>query len=554
MVAWLRRSPAVCVTFVVLVVAGGGLMVAHHPQRVAVRSGAAIRAVMHNGDVAQQLRRTGWDRVEVSPLDAQLERVGFYRQGRIVFEVALDQTGKVAHAYEYASRVVPYGNPLAYEPPIVIGLGVLFVLMAGVAPLRRLRNLDVAALLTFVASVILLQRRYVGGSVLSALPALAYLTVRCTLAAFGSAGRGPDSTPLYEKLTPGWTESERVRLLRILLGSLALVFVMVGVSSTAAVDVVYAVMEGATKLLHGVLPYGHMPGDVVHGDTYPVLSYLLYTPLAAISPVGSMWDSVDVALGVAVLAALSVAAAAFRFSAGPRWRGARRSPAAESKGLRAALVWLSFPPLLITVSTGTTDVVLGAMLVFAVVLWRVPAASAAVLAAAGWFKLAPFALVPVWLAPLRGRRLVSAAAAIIGVSAAMLALLITVGGVSGLQAMAHALAYQFQRGSPQSPWAALGLLSLQPFAQASVLALIAGACVRLRRDPALATRERMAAVAAAVLLGLQLSADYWAFLYLVWVVPLMALSVLSDSAPVVAAEAAQRAGSPVPLLLPAAMR
>jgi hypothetical protein len=317
---------------------------------------------------------------------------------------------------------------------------------------------------------------------------------------------------------------------------------MVGVSSTVAVDVVYAVMEGATKLVHGVLPYGHMPGDVVHGDTYPVLSYLLYTPLAALSPVGSTWDSVDLALGAAVLAALAAAGAAFSLSAGPRRRHTPRPAQAQVAGLRAALVWLSFPPLLITVSSGTTDVVLGAMLVFAVVLWRIPTASVAVLAAAGWFKLAPFALVPIWLAPQRGRRLAAAVSVIAGFSLAMVAIVVAIGGPRGLLAMVHAMGYQFQRGSPQSPWAALGMQSLQPIGQAAVLALIAGACVRLRRDPALATRERIAALAAAVLLGLQLTADYWAFLYVVWAVPLMAFSLLSDRVPAPAeAEAVSKA-------------
>ena len=42
--------------------------------------------------------------------------------------------------------------------------------------------------------------------------------------------------------------------------------VMTADSSTfarSARDFIRAVMEGATKLLHGLLPYGHMPGDVI---------------------------------------------------------------------------------------------------------------------------------------------------------------------------------------------------------------------------------------------------------------------------------------------------
>jgi hypothetical protein len=550
--ARLRRSPALCVALTVLVFAGAGLTLTAHRPPVRLAQHAAVSAVLGNRAAADALRGTAWDRASVSAVDAQLERVSFYARGRIVFEAALDRNGSVTHASTFINRPVPYGNALAFEPPVLIGLSLLFVLMAGVAPARRLRNLDVVALLSFLAPVMLLQKRYVDASVISALPGLAYLTARCALAALRPAVGAPESTPLYLKLTVGWSERERLRVLRILVGACAVVFVMVGVSSTAPVDVLYAVMEGATKLLHGVLPYGHMPGDVVHGDTYPVLSYLLYTPFAALSPVRSVWDSVDVGLGAAVLAALSVAGAAFRFSAGPRRRRNARPAAVEAAGLRAALTWLSFPPLLITVSTGTTDVVLGALLVFAVVLWRVPAASATLLAAAGWFKLAPFALVPIWLAPLRGRRLLTSAGAMLGFSLAMLALVVAIGGTAGLVEMARGLGYQFQRGSPQSLWAALGAQWFQPIGEAAVLALVAGACYRLRRDPALATREGIAALAAAVLLGLQLTANYWAFLYVVWVVPLMALSLLAERESVVVGAVAAPSKLLVPGLVPSA--
>ncbi len=530
-----RRHPSLIAALIVLAVTAVALTLARRPQQLALPKATAVAAVLRDGPAARDLRQSGWNHVSVDMLDSRLERVSFYFHGRVVFEGAVDRSGSVAHAYEFAGRTVPYGSPLAFEPSVLIGLAVLFAMMTLVVPLRRIRNLDVAALLSFLAPVVLLQQRYVDASVISAVPGMSYLALRCAWAALGPPPQPAGSTPLYLQLTARWQDAERLRVLRLTLGALALVFLLVGVSSPGAVDVAYAVMEGATKLLHGVLPYGHMPGDVVHGDTYPILSYLLYTPLAAISPVGSTWDSVDLALGAAVLAALSAAGAAFCFAAGPRRRRAKRSAAAEAHGLRTAIAWLSFPPLLIAVSTGTSDVILGAMLVFAIVLWRRPAASTAVLAAAGWFKLAPFALLPLWLAPLRGRRLVAAIAAIAGVCTAMLAVLVGVGGTGGLAAMARAMGYQFQRGSPQSPWAALGLSAIQPLGQAAVLALIAGACVRLRRDPGLATPERMAALAAAVLLGLQLAADYWAFLYLAWIVPLIALSVLADAAPVAAA-------------------
>jgi hypothetical protein len=230
---------------------------------------------------------------------------------------------------------------------------------------------------------------------------------------------------------------------------------------------------------------------------------------------------------------------------------AGRPPELEEAGLRAALAWLAFPPVLITVSTGTTDVVLAAMLAVSVLLWRRPAAVSALLALAGWFKLAPFALLAVRVAPLRGRALGRALAAVAIVSLPLLGLLVALGGLSGPASMIHAVSYQLSRGSPQSVWSVLGIESIQPVAQACVLGLIAGAVVKLRLEPELAgQRARMAALTAAILIGLQLAADYWAFLYLVWFVPLIGLSLFAD-APAGAPAAVESACAPSGALEPA---
>jgi hypothetical protein len=204
----------------------------------------------------------------------------------------------------------------------------------------------------------------------------------------------------------------------------------------------------------------------------------------------------------------------------------------QENGLRAAVAWLAFPPLLATVSTGTTDVTLAAMLAIAVLLWRRPGASTAVLTAAAWFKLAPLALLPVWLAPLRGRRLMVALGGVLAVSLPLVLTLFWLGGSSGPMAMVHALAFQFQRSSPTSIWASPVMRPLQPLVQACVLGLIAGAAVTLRREPLLAAdRARIAALAAAIMIGLELAADYWSFLYAAWVMPLLCLSLLAAADP-----------------------
>ncbi len=526
-----RRVSPLVAGVVVAVIAALGLSLMQHQPAAPVSPPAAIRAALRAPHVAQMLAGSRWNRAVAGPIDPGLEQVNFYAGDRILAAVALRAGRTETQAINFRQMVVPYGDWIAYQPAVLAVLSALFVLMAGVSPWRRLRNLDVAAALSLLLSVLLFQHRYIDRSVLAAVPGLTYLLLRCAGKALGPPRTPAPSTPLLAVITPGVDPARRVRWLRALLVVLALVFLMVGVSSFDAVDVLYAVMEGATKLVHGVLPYGHMPPGIIHGDTYPILSYLLYTPIALFAPVSDVWDSVDGGLALAVLAAVVSAWAVFRITAGGRPRPrAPRPVEVEEAGLRAALAWLAFPPLLITASTGTTDVVLAAMLLVAVLLWRRPAACSAMLAIAGWFKLAPFALLSVCLAPLRGRRLAGALAAIALVSLPVLVVLVALGGIGGISDMVHAVAYQFTRGSVQSVWGAVNDATLQPLAQGAVLGLVAAAVVKLRQEPHLARdRARMAALSAAILIGLELTAEYWAFLYLVWVVPLAGVSLLADS-------------------------
>jgi len=534
-----RRRLVPLVAAIVVAVAGGGLLTAlHHTQRLLVPPRAAINAALHAPQSARVLAGAHWDRVTVTPIDDQLEHVSFLEHGQLVAEAAIYRNGQVA-SEKVDTMPVPYGNWVAYEPAVLVGLCLLFVLMAAVTPWWRLRNLDVIAALSFLPAVLLFQNRYLSASMLAAAPPMVYLLLRCGFVAFGPDRPSAAARPLLVALTPRLDPVRRVRWLRWLLAVVALVFVMVGVGSPNAVDVLYAAMEGATKLIHGVLPYGHLPPGVIHGDTYPILTYVLYTPVALISPVSTTWDSVNGGLALAVVGALVAAAAVFRTVSGRRLPGSRRPVEVEEAGLRAALAWLAFPPLLITVSTGTTDPLLAAMLAAAILLWRRPAFGTGMLAIAGWFKFAPLVLLPVALAPLRGRQLLRALMALALVSLPLLALLVALGGASGPADMVHSMSYQFTRGSVQSVWGALGIPGAQPFGQSCVLGLIAGSALVLRREPHLAAdRTRMAALCAAILIGIQLSADYWAFLYLAWVMPLIACSVLS------AAEAAEPAADP----------
>jgi hypothetical protein len=368
----------------------------------------------------------------------------------------------------------------------------------------------------------LIDRMVLAGSVV-----LLYLWARCTWRALGPPRAEAPATPLFDRLTPRWDDARRVRTLRLLALACGLSLAMIGISSLRVVDVGWAVVEGATDILRGVLPYGHIAG-ILHGDTYPIGSYLLYTPVAWLSPVHDTWDSADATLFVAVAAALGGAVAVWRLK--DRHRRTRRPRENEVAALRTAIAWLTFPALLVTVSTGSSDAVLATILLAAILVWRRPAAAGAVVAAGAWFKLIPIALVPLVLAPLRGRRLLGAIAAVVAVSLVALVPLVALGGVGAIGAMGHAVGYQAVRASPQSLWAVIGSVPLQQVVQAATLAMVVGAAVRLHRDPSLAfDRARIAALCAAVVIGLQLAASYWTYMYLCWALPGILLSLLATA-------------------------
>lgn len=516
----LRRPSAALVALLVLAVAFAGLSATRHDPHPPISAAAAKRAVLAQPRAQRALARgEHWTRVTVTPVDSHTARVTFSDGSRIVAEAAVSPRGRVVQFIDFRSLQVPYGAPLSHRAWLLAVGCVAFALATLVLPLRRLRNLDVLALLSLTVPLMLLDRRLVGASTLTAVPPLAWLAARCAWRALGpepDAGAAPVRPLIGADSTP----------LRFAVAAAGAAVAMITVSAPFTVDVGQAVMEGGTLLLHGTLPYGHMPGDVFHGDTYPLLSYLAYVPLAALMPVHDNWDVANGALIVAAASALAVA-----------WTLARAADA------RSALAWLAYPPLLVTASSGTSDVLLGALLVGALALSRRRLASTALVVTAGWFKLVPFALLPVWLARLHGRRL-AAALALLAVSAiATWGMLVALGGAGAPARMLHAMAFQLDRRSLHAPWSLLGIEWLQPLAQAAVLALIAAATVRVRREPALADDPaRLAALTGAVLLGLQLCGNYWTYLYLAWALPPILLSLL---APVREAAAEPQLASPL---------
>lgn len=524
-----RLAPAWLVAVAVFVVAFAALALAHRPAPLAMTRAAALHALYADAGIRRELETGRVTRIDVMRFDASLDHIAVYQGSRLILTTLVSRTGSVVASVDLRRTSPAWGSGIANSAWVIGLLAATFALMTAVWPLARLENLDVALLLAFVGSVLLYNHSRPGPFMLLTYPALAALAVRCAMRALAPARSGKPATPLFDHLTARLGAERQRRILRITAVAAGLIVAMVGLSSLHVVDVGYAVMEGATLLTHGVLPYHHIP-DVLHGDTYPLGSYLLYVPFAALTPVHDVWGDADFTLAVAVVAAVLGAVLLGRSRAGAP--NGTSAPVADSAGLRAAIAWLTFPSVLITVSSGTTDVVLGLVLLLAVVAWRAPTAAVSILAVGGWFKLVPLALAPLAVSRVRGSGWWRVALAVGAVSLPMVTVLVLCGGLRGPGEMLAAFGFQGSRTSSFTPWRLAGSVPVQPLIEAAVLALIAGAAVRLRGDRALATdRARVAALFAAILLGLQLAASYWDFLYLAWVIPLVALMLCQPRNP-----------------------
>ncbi len=511
---------------VVFALCAAGLWVLHQQTRPHYRLSptAAIAAARANKGDREFLAHHPTTSARVIPLDSTVQRVTFFDGPRVVLDAAVGEHGEVVAGEEHVPGVPASGAALANSPWVLGLLSVLFLLATLVVPLRRIQNLDALVLASLTLTVLLINARLVTASVICATPALCYLMVRCLLVGLGSSGARAASagTPLLDWLWAGWEPGQRTRMLRLLVLATTLAFLMITLTSSGYTDVAAASLNGATDILHGVMPYGHIQ-LAFHGDTYPLLNYLLYVPAALWLPVSSGFSDLTGSLFTTAVASLLVGWALYRI-AGSRELGDAGEPRTDDR-LRATLMWFAFPPVLLAASGGANDLVLAACLAWMLALRTRTAASLLVLAMGIWVKLVPLILLSIWI-PYRRRGLWHACAAGLVLSAALTGLLLLLGGPGAISAMVHAIFFQFQRGSFFAPWYTFHLLWLQPLAQALVLAIVVASVLCLRADRSARTDlVRLSALAGALLLGVQLAANYWTWSYLPWVFPFLAVAL-----------------------------
>jgi uncharacterized membrane protein len=285
--------------------------------------------------------------------------------------------------------------------------------------------------------------------------------------------------------------------------------VAVSLSGGNVIDVGYSGVIGADRLAHAAPLYGAFPAENEHGDTYGPVAYAAYVPFELALPWHGEWDELPAARVAA--AAFDLACLVLCWLLGRRLGGPRL-------GLLLAYLWAAYPFTLLTLASGANDALVAALILGALLVASRPLARGAMVALAGLTKFAPFALAPL-LATYRG-----------GAVRTLLAVVVTT-----VLVMApfdpgnfwdRTLGFQSGRGSPFSIWGLWGWDALLvPVQLAAAVLAVAVAFVPRRRD--LGT---LCALAAAVLVAVQIGLGHWFYLYLVWFVPLVWAAVLAPAA------------------------
>jgi hypothetical protein len=327
--------------------------------------------------------------------------------------------------------------------------------------------------------------------------------------------------------------------------ALALVFLIgfriaLNVTDANVIDVGYASVIGAQRVVDGSSLYGGYPADNEHGDTYGPVSYEAYVPFEQALGFSGRWDDLPAARAAAIF--FDLLAIALLFLLGRRVRG-------PSLGIALAYAWASYPFTLFTLESNSNDTLVAVLVLAALLVASSPPARGVFAALAGLVKFAPLALAPLLCTHgLRGSGLSSRArrAKARPASAVLLfcAAFAVTAAAAALPALAYdslhtiyerTLVYQSHRESPFSIWGLYGTSPtggpyahwLAPVQVAVEIAAVAFA-VALALLPRRGDLVGLAAAAAAILIAVQLGIDHWFYLYIPWFFGLAMLALLGE--------------------------
>jgi hypothetical protein len=371
---------------------------------------------------------------------------------------------------------------------------------------RRVANLDLLVLLGFGVSNFFFNRADIGVSVPLVYPPLVYLLGRALWIGF----RGG------EGLRPTWPATW------LLIAALFLIGFRVGlnVADSGAIDVGYAGVVGADRIAHGEQLYDNFPEDVSQGDTYGPVNYYAYVPFERIWPWSGSWDDLPAAHGAAVFFDLATFALLL-------WLGLRIRPGPEGRKLGATLAfgWAAYPYTAYVLESNSNDSLVALLLVATLLVLARPLARGALAALATLTKFAPVLLAPMLLTYQSPSRAIQPAARRFVVAFLVVAALAMLWPAinPGLHTFYdRTIAYQANRDSPFSIWGQVPGLEPLRVGIAVGVALLA---LALAFRPRAKTLTQVAALGAALLIGAQLTAEHWFYLYIVWFYPLLLVAM-----------------------------
>jgi Glycosyltransferase family 87 len=476
-------------------------------QRIADRTPTAARARRSDRGVYANVFEKSGTRWQVSY---------YATHGKDTKEIAQiyisDDNGRVTEAWTgpQVAWTMARGYPGAFgrkvnSPFVWIALTLLFI-APFVDPRRllRMRHLDLAVLMAFGVSVAFFNDANIDVSVPLAYPLMLYLLVRML---WIGLRRGRRRDPLRLLVPASW----------LVIGLLFLVGFRIGlnVADSNVIDVGYAGVIGADRLADGDKLWGAFPKDNEHGDTYGPVTYAAYVPFEQALPWSGRWDDLPAAHGAAI--AFDLLCLGLLFLIGRRMRG-------PTLGIALAYAWAANPFTLYAMDCNVNDALVAALVLGAIAAASSPGGRGALIALAGMAKFAPLGLAPLFATHSRGalRFALGGAAALVP----CLALIVGYGGMH--EFYDRTLGFQASRGSPFSVWGLYGWDTAQAVAQGAAVALaVAVAFLPRRRD-----LVGLCALAAAVLVALQLGVSHWFYLYIVWFLGPALIALLGDAEPV----------------------
>jgi hypothetical protein len=342
---------------------------------------------------------------------------------------------------------------------------------------------------------------------------MAYLVVRMLTVGFRPSLRSGPLVPVV----PVWSLAAALAPLIVL----RLAYVVA--ADPALIDTGGAGVMGADRILGGESLYGERfaPDLPPHTDTYGVFLYLAYVPFDLVFPVGEHFWQGGAERAAAIAFDLLTMGALFLL--GRRLRSGREGTAL---GVVLAFAWASFPYTFYVMSYGFNDALVSLLLVCSLLVLSSAPARGLLLAVAAGAKYAPALLAPLFATGTGERRSRAAlvfSAVFVAVIVAGFAPFVPDGGLREL--FDRTLSYQEDRTDACcTPWVLFpGFDWLQVPLQVAVGALaVTVAFVPRRRSPV-----QVAALGAAILLGIEISLSNWNPWYIPWYTPFVFVALLA---------------------------